>query len=418
VESASIANVKIQDKRDFSWLDKLAKKAVLAVCKRLQRGHLTIEDNGEVYRFGEPAEKAEIIAHIQVHQYSAYRDVFFHGSIGSGEAYMRGAWTSPDLLNVIQLWVANAKILDKMDNERPWISRFMAKILHSFNENSRFGSRKNISAHYDLGNDFFKLFLDKTMMYSSAVFPEKTSTLEEGSLHKLELLCQKLQLTDSDHLLEIGTGWGGLAVYAAKNYGCKVTTTTISKEQHDYAQQRVDELGLQNQVTVLLEDYRDLRGQYDKLVSVEMIEAVGHEYYADYFSRCSQLLKAGGLMAIQAITISDQRYQQAKQSVDFIQRYIFPGGCLPSNEVIASCVSRHTDMHIIDLQDITAHYARTLRLWREAFFSELEQVKTQGFDDVFCRMWEFYLCYCEGGFRERVISTGQFVFAKPDYRFS
>ncbi len=400
-----------------SVMDKVAKRAVLALLKRLEIGHLVVEDGDEHYTFGQDPALTQYHAHITVKDPSAYRDVFFNSSIGSGEAYMKGAWVTPDLTNVIRLMVANLNVINEADAKRPIWSRIGSKLFHSFNANTKDGSRKNISAHYDLGNDFFELFLDPTMMYSAAIYPSKDASLEEAAVHKLDRICQKLELTPDDHLLEIGTGWGGMAIHAAKHYGCQVTTTTISKEQYEYAKARVMSEGLEGQITLLLEDYRDLTGQYDKLVSIEMIEAVGHEYYDSYFKKCSDLLKPHGLMAIQAITIADQRYDYARKSVDFIQRYIFPGGCLPSNAIIADKVSNKTDMQIVQLEDITEHYADTLMHWRERFFERLEVVKQQGFDDVFCRMWEFYLAYCEGGFRERAISTGQFVFAKPNYRF-
>lgn len=398
-------------------MDKVAKRAVFAMLKRLEIGHLILEDEGEHYSFGQDATQTDYHAHIVVKDQAAYRDVFFNSSIGAGEAYMKGYWITPDLTNVIRLMVANLNLINEADAKRPIWSRIGSKLFHSLNANSRSGSKKNISAHYDLGNDFFELFLDNTMMYSAAVYPNGSATLEEAATNKLDRMCQKLELCEQDHLLEIGTGWGGMAIHAAKHYGCRVTTTTISKEQYEYAKAKVEAEGLQDRITLLLEDYRDLTGQYDKLVSIEMIEAVGHEYYDSYFSKCSSLLKEHGLMAIQAITISDQRYDYARKSVDFIQRYIFPGGCLPSNAVIAEKISSKTDMQIVHLEDITEHYADTLRDWRERFFDRLETVKTMGFDDVFCRMWEFYLAYCEGGFRERAISTGQFVFAKPNYRF-
>ena len=235
----------------------------------------------------------------------------------------------------------------------------------------------------------------------------KMPAWEEASRYKLDAICKKLQLNEQDHLIEIGTGWGGLAIHAAQNYGCRVTTTTISREQYEYAQAAVKKAGLEDRITLLLEDYRNLTGKYDKLVSIEMIEAVGHEYFDNYFQKCSSLLKSTGLMLIQAITIADQRYQYAKKSVDFIQRYIFPGGCLPSNEVIARCVAKNTDMTIVNLHDIGRDYARTLAEWRKRFHARMEDVASMGFDDVFCRMWEFYLCYCEGGFSERAISTAQ-----------
>jgi cyclopropane-fatty-acyl-phospholipid synthase len=256
------------------------------------------------------------------------------------------------------------------------------------------------------------------MMYSSAVYPRAEADLEEAAEHKLDLLCRQLELSADDHLLEIGTGWGGLAVHAAKLYGCRVTTTTISREQYERACQRVRDEGLEDRVTLLLKDYRELEGQYDKLVSVEMIEAVGHQFYSNYFEKCSSLLKPKGLMAIQAITMVDQRYEQARDSVDFIKRYIFPGGCLPSVEVISKHLREDTDMQMVHLRDITEHYADTLRDWRVRFFDRIEDVRRMGFDETFIRMWEFYLCYCEGGFRERVIGTVQLTFAKPGYRFA
>jgi cyclopropane-fatty-acyl-phospholipid synthase len=251
------------------------------------------------------------------------------------------------------------------------------------------------------------------MMYSAAVFPDAASSLEQASLYKIERICKQLQLQPQDHLLEIGTGWGGLALYAAQRYGCRVTTTTISREQYEYSKLRIEAAGLSDRIELLLCDYRELAGQYDKLVSVEMIEAVGHEYYRVYFEKCAQLLKPTGLMLIQAITIADQRYQAARRSVDFIQRYIFPGGCLPSIEVIARHIARYTDLNIVGIDDITQHYARTLQAWRERFLAQTEALHAQGFDDVFIRMWQFYFCYCEGGFRERSIGAQQILMAKP-----
>lgn len=414
--TVSIDHTKPQRQVKPRLIDGLARKAILRGLAELEQGRLVIEDQGEVFEFGEAAEHAAVIAHITINHPSAYRDLLFGGSIGGGEAYMLGSWSSPNLLNVMRLFALNIDMLNSMDSRRPLLSRVSSRLFHWFNANTRNGSRKNISAHYDLGNDFFNLFLDPSMMYSAAIYSDKDATLEQASRYKLDAICQKLQLKESDHLLEIGTGWGGMALHAARNYGCRVTTTTISREQYEYACAAVREAGLEDRVTLLLEDYRNLQGQYDKLVSIEMIEAVGHEYYESYFRKCSSLLKSDGLMLIQAITIADQRYDYARKSVDFIQRYIFPGGCLPSNEVIARCVSRYTDMMIVGLQDIGLDYARTLADWRQRFMSQLDQVNEMGFDEVFCRMWEFYLCYCEGGFRERAISTAQIVFAKPGAR--
>nr|WP_254722180.1 cyclopropane-fatty-acyl-phospholipid synthase family protein [Gilvimarinus xylanilyticus] len=292
----------------------------------------------------------------------------------------------------------------------------MLKVFAWLRRNSKEGARRNISAHYDLGNEFFSLFLDKQLMYSSAIFPSETASLDEAAEYKLKVICDKLELTSEDHLLEIGTGWGGLAVYAAQHYGCRVTTTTISHEQYEHAQKAVKEAGLEDRITLLFDDYRDLQGSYDKLVSVEMIEAVGYEHYATYVKTCGKLLKRDGLMLIQAITITDQRYNMAKDSVDFIQRYIFPGGGLPSVSKLMELTQSHSSLNLVHFEDIGAHYAKTLKCWRERFWAQLHTVRAQGFDERFIRMWEYYLCYCEGGFAERSIGTGQFLLANPDYR--
>jgi len=337
----------------------------------------------------------------------------FHGSVGAGEAYMQKGWESKDLLSVIRVFCMNQTALQAMDRRWSKLGALFSRVFHAFNKNTLSGSRENISAHYDLSNEFFSLFLDPTMMYSSAIYPDCESTLEEASRYKLQHICERLDLKKTDHLLEIGTGWGSMAVYAAKEFGCRVTTTTISKEQYEYALTTVKQKGLEDRVDVLFQDYRKLEGTYDKLVSIEMIEAVGHRYYKEYFNQCSQLLKPDGLLLIQSITIADQRYAQACKSVDFIQRYIFPGGALPSVQIISSQISDNTNMQIVGLEDITSHYADTLADWRKNFFARIAQVRMLGFDEVFERMWEYYLCYCEGGFRERMISTVQVLAAKP-----
>ena len=315
-----------------------------------------------------------------------------------------------------RLFSANMAAMESMQASQHWYTRLALRIAHTLNRNTHEGSKRNISAHYDLGNDFFRLFLDATMMYSSALFASPETPLETAAVDKLDEICRQLELRPGDHLLEIGTGWGGMAIHAATHYGCRVTTTTISREQFEYASKRVHELGLEDRITLLCEDYRALSGEYDKLVSIEMIEAVGHDFYSSYFQCCSKLLKADGKMVIQAITISDQRYDRARRSVDYIKRYIFPGGCLPSLAVIAGHLAQDTDMQMVHLRDITQDYAQTLRLWRQRFLDRLEDVRAMGFDDRFIRMWEFYLSYCEGGFRERIIGTAQLAFAKPGYR--
>ena len=408
-------------KNQLSLSDRLKPKhwARAAIRKNLasmRRGQLILEENGEKTVYGDLSEGVSLVAELTIIDDAMYSAVAFNGVVGAGESYKEGYWTSPDLVKVIRFFVINMQSLDALDNQRSWLSRIGMRVLDRVNRNTILRAQKNISAHYDLGNDFFSLFLDQSMMYSSAVFNDDSASLYDASTAKLETICQQLKLNANDHLLEIGTGWGSMAIYAAQNFGCRVTTTTISKEQYEYALERVTALGLNDKVTVLMEDYRKLTGRYDKLVSIEMIEAVGRQYFSEYFGRCADLLKPNGLMLIQAITIADQRYEQATRAVDFIQRYIFPGGCLPSVNIIGHHVASDTDMMIVSLKDIGRDYALTLERWREQFMDKLETVRSQGFDERFIRMWEYYLCYCEGGFRERAISTVQVVMAKPEYR--
>lgn len=333
---------------------------------------------------GDPAlplaeDPAQSQAEIHIHDAGVYRQIIAGGSIATGEAYMQGAWSSPNLVEVTRLFSANLQTLEQLESRQSWLVRLGLKIAHTLNRNTRGGSRKNIAAHYDLGNDFFGLFLDPTMMYSAALFPCTDTPLEEASVAKLEEVCRQLELQPGDHLLEIGTGWGGMAIHAARHYGCRVTTTTISREQYEFARKRVQREGLQDRITLLCEDYRNLEGTYDKLVSIEMIEAVGHQFYSSYFQRCSELLKPDGKMVIQAITIADQRYTQARDAVDFIQRYIFPGGCLPSVAVISDHLAKDTDMQMVHLRDMAADYALTLAHWRDRFMARLDEVKAMGF---------------------------------------
>lgn len=421
VGDAKVGDAKVGDDKG---LDKarggFARKIIHKKLSDMTRGSLLLDEAGSVTYFGAKEEHAvdlDLRATIKVNNPAAYKRMLLNGVLGAAEAYMEGDWSTPDLLSVIRFFVANMEDLQRINQQRSWLNRAALASLSWVSRNTIQRSQKNISAHYDLGNDFFKLFLDPSMLYSSAIFERDDMTLEQASIAKMERLCQQLQLRPEDHLLEIGTGWGAMAVYAAENYGCRVSTTTISQEQFDYATRLVASKGLQNRVTVYKRDYRELNGQYDKLVSIEMIEAVGHEFYQQYFSKCSSLLKSNGLMAVQAITVPDQRYVQAKKNVDFIKRYIFPGGCLPSIEVISKHIANDTDMVISDIFDITQDYAKTLACWREAFFKHIDQVSDMGFDNRFIRMWEYYLCYCEGGFTERVIGTHQILFSKPDYRF-
>jgi len=381
----------------------------------LAHSRLTIEDGDQRRTFGESGADF-ISATVKVHDSRFYRRLIFGGSLGAAEAYIHGFWTCDDLVNLVRLFCRNTEL-------SPGLERGVAQMLsplhlfaHRIRRNTRSGSRRNIAAHYDLGNNFFSLFLDPTLAYSCAIFPAGESTLLEASEAKFDRICRKLELKPDDHLLEIGTGWGGFALHAARKYGCRVTTTTISRKQYEFSQNRVRQTGLENRVTVLMEDYRRLRGSYDKLVSIEMIEAVGYQYFDTYFRVCSELLKPDGMMLLQAIVIPDQRFDRYKRSVDFIQHYIFPGGCLPSIGVICRSVGRATDFRLFHLEDITSHYAETLSCWRRQFQANLDQVRKLGFSEEFIRTWEFYFCYCEGGFRERVIGDVQILLTKPACR--
>jgi cyclopropane-fatty-acyl-phospholipid synthase len=399
-----------------SSLDGLGRRLVLKRLSGMKRGRLVLSDGDEVLEFGEPAEIAELTVHACVHDRRFFGDIAFGGALGAGEAYMHGYWSCDDLTALIQLLLRNREVLDGMEGGLSMLTAPLQKAFHWVNRNTRSGSQRNIAAHYDLGNDFFRLWLDPTMMYSAAVFEHAEASLHQASIAKLDRICRKLELRPGDHVVEIGTGWGGFALHAATHYGCEITTTTISREQFEFASERVAEAGLSDRIHLLLKDYRDLDGRYDKLVSIEMIEAVGHQYLDTYFAQCSRLLKDDGAMLLQAITIQDQRYRQALKSVDFIKRYIFPGSFIPSVTAITDSVTRSTDMKLFHLEDIGPHYATTLRHWRERFFDRVEDVRAQGYPEEFIRMWDYYLCYCEGGFLERAIGDVQILLTKPANR--
>ena len=365
----------------------------------------------DAQRIAEP-----LFVRIEILDEEFFTAVVLGGSVGAAESYMQGAWTCNDLTTLVRILVRNSALLDEMEGGLASLASVVMKSAHSLRKNTRSGSRKNIAEHYDLGNDLFELFLDKDwMMYSSALYQSADDSLEQAQSQKLHSLCEKLHLQPTDHLLEIGAGWGGCAVYAASNFGCRVTTTTISKEQYQLAIDRVKKAGLEDKVTVLLEDYRDLQGSYEKLVSIEMVEAVGHQFVDEYFACCSKLLKEDGIAVIQAITIEDHRYEQAVKSVDFIKRYIFPGSFIPCVSLLASAAGK-SQLRLNTLQDIGYSYALTLREWRKRFMQDLDIVKAQGYSEEFIRMWEFYLCYCEGGFLERSISNVHMQFVKPSNR--
>ena len=394
-------------------LHRLARSLVFNQLRKIKIGHIAIMEGAKKISFG---KKGKLNVVITVYDPRFYGALAFGGSIGVSEAFMQGFWSVSDLTKLIRIMAINQDAMDQLEGLFNIFLKPLLKCLHYLNQNSIKGSQINISKHYDLGNDFFSLFLDSTMMYSSAVFKNPHDSLYKGSIHKLETICQRLELTSQDHVIEIGSGWGGFAIYAVQHYGCKVTTTTISKEQYKYIKQKIKDLKLSHKITVLFSDYRHLKGKYDKLVSIEMLEAVGYQYFDTYFKVCSDLLKPDGLALIQTITIADQRYEKAKQSVDFIQRYIFPGSCIPSITALQSSMTQSSDLKIYSIQDIGEHYARTLALWREAFFENLKEVKALGFDDAFIRMWHFYLSYCEGGFKEKVISDIHLKLIKPGYR--
>ncbi len=401
-----------------SALALLARRLLFAQLEKLQHGELIIIEPTMQRHFGRRSARFDHTVTIHVDHPQMYADTTFGGTVGVGEAYIRGLWRCDDLTLLVRMFVINRHVMEGMDSRWSLFSRPMQKIFHWLNRNSRNGSARNISAHYDLGNDLYKLMLDDTMAYSCGIFPRDDTTLHAAQLTKFDAICRKLDLKPGEELVEIGTGWGGLAIHAAQNYGALVTTTTISREQHDYARDKIERLGLGGRITLLLEDYRDLKGRFDKAVSIEMIEAVGANYLDTYTRQCASLLKPTGAMLLQAITIQDQFYQQARRSVDYIQRYIFPGSFIPSTQAISESLSRVTDFKIFHLEDIGPHYARTLREWRQNFFSNIDRVRELGYPESFVRMWEYYLCYCEGGYTERQLGNVQMLLTKPEYRRS
>ena len=393
-----------------NWLEKLARKRVFGYLSNLTDASITIREQNQEFVLGQGARSSSTV--IAVNHPRFYSMTALYGTIGAGEAFMAGYWQTDDLLSLIQNFARNLSQVEAMDGSALNFLRWVDIAYSKFNTNSLSGSSRNIARHYDLGNDFFKLFLDSSMMYSSAIYSDNAVSLEQASLNKLKQIGQKLELNKNDHLLEIGTGWGGLAVFMARTYGCQVTTTTISRQQYEYACKKVKESGLENQIVVLMRDYRELEGEFDKLVSVEMIEAVGHKYLPTYFKTCNKLLKPGGKMLLQAITIPEQRYKQAVRQIDFIQKHIFPGGCLPSVEVILRNVGEQTQLQLRGFHDLTDSYAKTLSDWRQRFLANLPKISEQGYDKNFIRMWEFYFCYCEAGFAEKSIGTSQLLFER------
>jgi cyclopropane-fatty-acyl-phospholipid synthase len=388
-------------------LGALARRAVIGRLRTLGEGVLRVREAGETHLFG--THGGGLDATLEVLDPACYAEIAFGGSVGAGESYMLGHWRSPDLTALMRLMLRNRAALDAMESGLARLSAPLRAGAHWLHRNTRAGSRRNIAAHYDVGNDLFRLMLDETMMYSCALFERPEMTLAQAQRAKLDAICRKLALKAGDHLLEIGTGWGELAIHAASRYGCRVTTTTISPSQFELATERVRAAGLADRVTVLREDYRDLTGTYDKLVSIEMIEAVGHQYFRDFFRHCAARLVPEGRALLQSITIADRHYARARDEVDFIKRYVFPGCCIPSVGAIAQAVAESGDLRIVHLEDIGTHYAATLAAWRSNFLGNVDKVRTLGYPDTFIRMWEFYLCYCEAGFAERALGNVQIL---------
>ncbi len=402
-----------RDRLRPSW--RLARWLVIRLFGRIEGGLLILEEAEERLEFGEIDPRRPLQAVVEVRSPRFYRELL-RGSVGLCESYLQGMWECDDLVSMTRIAALNVAALDRLRRIFTPVLIPVQRWARWVARNTPGRSRRQIEAHYDLGNELFSLFLDPTMMYSCAIFETPEATLEDASLAKLRRICEKLDLGPEDHLLEIGTGWGGFAVYAAEHYGCRVTTTTISREQHAYACRRVREAGLQERVTVLLEDYRELTGTYDKLVSIEMIEAVGWQYFPRYFRSCSDLLRPDGAMLLQAILIDDRAFHVEKAGRSFINTYIFPGGCLPSMEIISRTLAKVTDLRQVHLEDITPHYATTLAHWRRRFEEAAEHLAELGYDERFRRLWDLYLSYCEGGFTERRIQDVQLLLAKPGNR--
>lgn len=392
-----------------SWWQKSCYKLMCRQLEHIDNGMIELHSPIGNRIFGDTQADLKVV--MTVTDNSTFERFVTGGSVGAAEAYMEGHWYCSDLTGLVRILVRNRHILDDVESGVARFASWAMKAWHKKNRNTRAGSRKNIAAHYDLGNDLFQLFLDQEwMMYSSALYRSDQDSLEQAQTQKLHALCEKLDLQATDHLLEIGTGWGGCAIFAAKHYGCRVTTTTISKEQYEYAKARVKAEGLEDRIELLLKDYRDLTGHYDKLVSIEMVEAVGHQFVDEYFKTCAARLKPEGLAAIQAITIEDHRYQQAVKSVDFIKRFIFPGSFIPCVSVLTQSAAQ-ANLRLVNLEDIGDSYAKTLNEWQRRFTDKRAEVYGLGYDQRFIRMWEFYLSYCEGGFIERSISDVHLLFA-------
>jgi cyclopropane-fatty-acyl-phospholipid synthase len=396
----------------LNWLQRLSRRSFKSWLSNLQGGVIQFNDGRHNFRAGTSAD-TDLHAdwHITDPRFLSF--LATDGSLGVAESYLQGHWTSNDLTTLLRILCRNLNRMPAGTSLFANLSEILNRLRARFDTNTKHGSRRHIAAHYDLSNDFFELFLDPTMMYSSGWFETPHTTLHQASIAKLERICRKLDLQPDDHLLEIGTGWGGFSLHAAQQFGCRLTTTTISNAQLSYAQKRIDTAGLGDRVKLLNQDYRDLDGQYDKVVSIEMVEAVGEQYLDTYFRQCARLLKPGGRLVIQAIVVPEERFDSYRKSVDFIQKYIFPGGFLPSVSAMLDSVGRTSNLRLESLEDCSDHYARTLQAWRHRFFEHIDDVRSLGFDERFIRMWEYYLCYCEAAFREKAVRVVQIVWDRP-----
>lgn len=390
-----------------------ARRLVQQQLSDLRRGSISVADHRGVCRFG---DSTELQAFVEVHRPEFYRAALMSGTLGVAESYIRGDWDCEGLTELFRIMIRNRTHASRMDRGVARLAGLAQRAVHWWRSNSRASSRRNISAHYDLGNEFYRLWLDESLAYSSGIFPSPRASLPEASLEKFDRVCRKLELRASDHVLEIGTGWGGFALHAAANYGCRVTSTTISREQFQLAQQRVDRAGLSDRITLLNADYRDLSGQFEKLVSIEMIEAVGHNYFDTFFRQCGRLLRPTGSMLLQAIVMPERNYDQYLRGVDFIQRYVFPGGCLPSLRAMLDSIGRTSSMRLVHAEDFAPHYAMTLRRWRDSFHDALAEIRRLSYSEEFIRLWRYYLCYCEAAFEERSIGVMQLQFDGPECR--
>ena len=405
---------------EVSGNNSIYRRVILNLLNKMKKGKLTITmPEGEVFTVGN--DSTNIKANIVIKNNAFFKKCVISGDIGFGESYVDGDWETDSIKNVISWMILNIEnnpaISGSNSNFSPinWL-KSINRIFHRFNSNSKSGSRKNISVHYDLSNEFYNLWLDDTMTYSSGIFRNENSSLKEAQIEKYDRICRELNLKSTDHVLEIGTGWGGFSIYAAENYGCKITTTTISKEQFKMAHDRITKRGLNDRIEVRLQDYRELTGQYDKIVSIEMLEAVGHEYLDTYFKQINSLLKKDGALALQVITSHDSNYDKLRKGVDWIQKHIFPGSLLPSISAINNSVNKTGNLHLHNLKNFGLDYAKTLRIWRKNFNERITHTYKLGFDETFRRKWNYYLSYCEAAFEMRNISVVQMVYTRPNNR--